>query len=217
MTYLQLINGVLSRMREDTIEATAGESDVVALLVMDLVNDAKRNVEDAHRWEALRREEVCALSDSTTGFTLTGAVENATIEDVYSSDGRRLQQQPLSYIRQKLLQNPTFTGPVMYYAVKGVDAVSGAIEVETYPQTAAADTVTVFYYARQADLSADTDRLLVPAQPVLYMALALAARERGEVGGQTAAELFMMANSYLSDAIALDAAMNNLDDIWVTV
>jgi hypothetical protein len=45
----------------------------------------------------------------------------------------------------------------------------------------------------------------------------MAARERGEVGGQTAAELFALANVYLSDAIAWDASLNDLDNIWATV
>ena len=75
----------------------------------------------------------------------------------------------------------------------------------------------MYGYQRQADLSADSDILYVPAQPVLYMALALAARERGEVGGQTAAELFGVAASYLSEAIALDASRNNLENIWTAV
>jgi hypothetical protein len=45
----------------------------------------------------------------------------------------------------------------------------------------------------------------------------MAARERGEVGGQTATELFSLAGVYLSDAIAHDAALNDLDNIWTTV
>jgi hypothetical protein len=48
----------------------------------------------------------------------------------------------------------------------------------------------------------------------MYLAYALAVRERGEVGGQTAGEIFQMAAGYLSDAIARDAELNYLDDIW---
>ena len=59
--------------------------------------------------------------------------------------------------------------------------------------------------------------MLVPGKPVVYTALAMAARERGEVGGQTAAELFALAGTYLSDAIAWDSSLNDLDNIWMTV
>ena len=56
MTYLEIVNGVLSRMREDTITTLAGETDVVALIVKDFVNDAKRLVEDSHTWNSQRAE-----------------------------------------------------------------------------------------------------------------------------------------------------------------
>ena len=59
---------------------------------------------------------------------------------------------------------------------------------------------------RQADLSANTDSLLVPAMPVVHLAVALLARERGETGGTSAAEYFQIAEKFLSDAIAIDAA-----------
>jgi hypothetical protein len=41
---------------------------------------------------------------------------------------------------------------------------------------------------------------------VLHLAVAFASRERGETGGTSTQEYFTMANKYLSDAIALDAA-----------
>ena len=55
------------------------------------------------------------------------------------------------------------------------------------------------------DLTEDTSQLIIPHMPVLHMALALAARERGETGGRSAGELLSFAQNYLSDAIALDA------------
>ena len=68
-----------------------------------------------------------------------------------------------------------------------------------------------------SDLKSDDDEARLPAQPILYYALALAARERGEVGGQTAQELFSMAQQYISDAIALDANLSPTEKIWVAV
>ena len=72
-------------------------------------------------------------------------------------------------------------------------------------------------FKRQGELTEDGQHMLVPNKPVLYYALALAARERGEVGGQSSAELFSMANQFLSDAIAYDASNTELDNIWMTV
>ena len=55
MNYLQLVNGVLMRMREDTV-STVVSSDPVVAIVAAHVNDAKRIVEDAHLWNAERYE-----------------------------------------------------------------------------------------------------------------------------------------------------------------
>ena len=57
----------------------------------------------------------------------------------------------------------------------------------------------------QAALSADATSLSVPSNPVLQLAFAMALRERGETGGQSAAEQFGLASIALSDAIAIDA------------
>ena len=77
--------------------------------------------------------------------------------------------------------------------------------------------IAVLGHRNLPDLDQDTDELRLPAQPVLYYALALAARERGEVGGQTATELFGMSQQYISDAIALDSNLSPTEMTWATV
>ena len=103
-----------------------------------------------------------------------------------------------------------------YYAVNGQDA-NKDVRIEVYPAPDAVYTLDVYGFKAQEDLANNDDVLLVPSKPVVYLALALAARERGEVGGQTASEIFGMAKSYLTDAIALDASLTELDNIWMTV
>ena len=52
MTYLELVNGVLRRLRENQVETVAETS--YSVLIGDFVNDAKQLVEDSHSWSALR-------------------------------------------------------------------------------------------------------------------------------------------------------------------
>ena len=216
MTYLELVNEVLKRMREDTIDTVAGVDDVVAEMVTSLVNDAKRSVEDAHTWNALRYEwDIDTIAD-TSLYSLTSAGNYARIEYILSTYGQGLTEVPLQKIRMLKAQPNTVTQQPTYYAVNGLDA-SGDLRVEVFPKPDAVYPLNVYGFKRQADLVADDDVLLVPSKPVVYLALALAARERGEVGGQTAAEIFVMARGYLSDAIAWDASLNDLDNIWMTV
>ncbi len=67
---------------------------------------------------------------------------------------------------------------------------------------------------RTADFTLDEDKLTIPSSPVVQIATALAARERGETGGTSAAELFSIADRTLSDAIAFDAAQHPEETIW---
>ena len=57
----------------------------------------------------------------------------------------------------------------------------------------------------QATLDADATFLKIPSNPVVQLGYAMALRERGETGGQSAAEQFGVASIALSDAIQLDA------------
>ena len=52
MTYVQLVNSVLRRLREN--EVSTVQSDNYSKLIGDLVNDAKDLVESAWDWSALR-------------------------------------------------------------------------------------------------------------------------------------------------------------------
>ena len=61
---------------------------------------------------------------------------------------------------------------------------------------------------RTAEFTADTDNMQIPSPPVVQLATALAARERGETGGTSAAELFALADNTLADAIAIDASQH---------
>jgi hypothetical protein len=53
--------------------------------------------------------------------------------------------------------------------------------------------------------------------PVIHYAVALLARERGETGGTSTAEYFSIADKFLSDAIAIDAAKPPEEMVFRTI
>jgi hypothetical protein len=214
MTYLEIVNKVLRLCREDPIASIATTDDIFAALVAELVNDAKRYVEDAHNWNQLRETWAVETAADTNTYSLTNAGKYAKIEYIESS-GLLLHKRTLSQINVKQAQS-TATGTPRDWAVSGTDA-SSDVTIKVYPTPNAVVTLNVHGFQFQPDLVNDSDELLVPAQPVVYRAYALAARERGEVGGQTAMEIFGVAQQHLSDAIARDADMSHLDFVWHTV
>ncbi len=215
MTYLEIVNQVLVLMREPSASSLASSDDVVVDIVAQQVNDAKRSVEDAHNWNALRYEWTILPGAGSDKAELTNTADRgALIEEVYGPSGLILQEMPTRKMRSLKASSSVPGNHAMYYAVNGINASTRNVEIQVYPEPTALTSLEVYGFRKQADLAADDDVLLVPSKPVIYMALALATRERGEVGGQTAAEVFGMAGAYLKDAIAQDVALNQYDYDW---
>jgi len=216
MTYLKLVNAVLVRMREDSVTTVAGSDDVVVQLVKEFVNDAKAIVENAHTWSGLSASWSVATSASTDKVVLTGSARSAILGEVLDAAGNPLPVMSKAEITRRSVRDAGKTNDPRYYAVDGKEA-NGDVRIQLWPAPKAVQTLTVTGYQNGAELEADTDVLLVPAQPVIYTAQAMAARERGEVGGQTPSELLAIAGSYLGDEIAKDASNSNPDNIWTSV
>ena len=79
MTYLNLINGVLRRLRETTVSTNT--ENAYSTLIGDLVNDAKTTVEEAWEWSALRNTITFNTVDGTYTYALTGAGQNSVLKD----------------------------------------------------------------------------------------------------------------------------------------
>ena len=215
MTYLELVNAVLARLREDQVTTVSGADDVVVDLVKSYVNDAKRTVEDSHNWNALSAEWDLAVSAGTDSYVLADSNKSAVLQYVLDDKGNELRQTTRFDLRKRALGSAAGNTP-RYYVLDGADA-SGNIKVRMWPAPIQSATYQVHGFQHTAPLANDTDRLLVPAQPVIYFAEAMAARERGDVGGTPAAELLSMAGLYLRDAIARDAVNSEPENIWTIV
>lgn len=87
MTVLQLLNKVLRGLRQEALEAaTSVISDAYELLILQLLNEAKEEIEEAWDWFALRQTVTVTLADGQSDYTLSAA-EDA---DVDVSDRARL-------------------------------------------------------------------------------------------------------------------------------
>ena len=215
MTYLELMNNVLRRLREDTVVSVT-ETDY-AQLVGDFVNDAKRIVEDSYQWEALRQEYIFNTVDGTDTYTLTNLSNRSKILNVYNeTESREMTQRPLSWIRSKKLANPTRTGTPADYAFNGLDA-SGDTKICFWDVPDGVYSMNVLAVVPQDNLVNATDVVLAPASPIIHLSLAMLARERGETGGTSTAEYFQMADKYLRDAIAIEASRHEDELIYFTV
>ena len=203
MTYIDLINNVLRRLREDTVD-TANGTDYSAL-IGDLVNDAKKIVENSFDWTALRDSITLTTTSGTSEYSLTGSGDQAVVKDVMNTTGQKFMYlRSKSYFNNVYYNTAVVAGSPDYYTFIGKDT-SGDLKVKLYPQPNDSYDLRFDVIVPQADLSSDSTALSVPSNPVIQLAYAMALRERGETGGQSAAEQFAVASTALSDAVAFDA------------
>ena len=212
MTYLQLVNSVLRRLRED--EVTSVSQNSYSKLIGEFVNDSKRTVEDAYDWTALRDTLTVSTDDTAFNYTLVGSGNRMKILDVANDTSNFfLQYRTSHWMNNAFLINEAPTGTPQFYSFNGVDA-NGDNGVDLYPKPDGVYQVRFNAVLRTDDFTVDTDNMLIPSSPVVQLATALGARERGETGGTSAAELFALADRTLADAIAFDAAQHPEETIW---
>lgn len=214
MTYLNLVNNVLRRLREDEVDNVT--SNTYSKMVGDFVNDAKKMVEDAWDWSALRTTLTITTAADDQTYSLTGSQDKVKILNAINDTSNIVMQyQPQVWFDDKYLINTPASGAPEYYTFNGVDT-NGDAQIDVYPKPDAAYSLKIKCTLRNTELSNDTDTLAIPSQPVVHLAIALLARERGETGGTSAPEYFGIADKYLSDAIALDAQKHPEETIWYT-
>jgi hypothetical protein len=208
MTYLQLVNKVLVRLRENEV-ATVSENNY-SKLIGEYVNDAKRDVQNAWDWTGLRNTLTVDTQANVFNYVLTDADNTIKILDVTNdSQNCFLRYQTSRWFDEAFLDFPSVPkGTTQFYSFNGINGV------DLYPIPDAEYTLRFNVVLRTKDFTADADVLNIPSTPVIQLATAMAARERGETGGASAAELMAIADSTLADAIAMDAALHPEETIW---
>lgn len=216
MTYLDIVNNVLKRLRERTVATV--DANTYSSLIGVLVNDAKKEVEDSWDWSALRTTLTATTSDGTFSYVLTGAGNRPTILNVINdTDDFFLEyREPKWFDQQYLMTDNIEEGTPYYYTFNGQDA-NGDTIVELFPKPDGIYTVRFNMVLRTPDMTEDTEQLYVPMHPVAQLAYAKAIEERGEDGGVMSSSAYATAARALSDSIAMDAQKHEDELLWQVV
>jgi len=212
MTYKDLVNNILKRLREQEV-GTVNENDYSALIGV-LVNDAKEEIENAWNWSALRTTLTLTTTSGVFNYELNGTENRFRVLDVINDTSNFfMQYRTASDFNNWYLNNDPASGAPRYYSFNGVSS-DGDTLVDLYPKPNATYSIRFNVVAPQAELSGDNDRLLIPAKPVQMLAYAKAVEERGEDGGASASTAYATAQRVLNDAIAFDSAKHPEEVIW---
>lgn len=230
MTYLELVNNVLTRLREDNV-ASVSETDY-SRLVGAFVNDAKRVVEDAWPWRALRRTiNIPIVGGSSATYDID---DYTTVEDsAYLGTRARLFYEPetslpvicittqgkerdlclesLSTNYSLNIANANANSQSPIYGIKlAVNPLptTGVSDIRILPLPSIpkdSETMRIVFVNPQNELTANGDLLRVPFSPVMQLAYLYCLYERGEELGELLNLTSEKASAALSDAIALDS------------
>lgn len=203
MTYLELINDVMIRLRETTV-ATSNQTSYSSL-IGKFVNDAKRQVEDSFAWNVLGQTVTITTVAGTYIYSMTGAGQKFQVMDAINVTAN-VGMQNISFVQMNRFQNlvPAISGIPEYYSFDGVDN-NGDTKVVLYARPDNVYTVPFALTVPQATLSSDSTLVKVPDVLVAQNAYARALVERGEDGGLASSEAYQLYRSMLADYIALES------------
>jgi len=213
-SFLELVNDVLVRLREP--EVSTVNENVLSKIIGKMVNDSKRQVEDAYNWNALTATLTAVTIPAVFNYALVGTGNRFKVIDVWdSTSASTLSSVSTRQMNENfLLGNITATiGAPSEYNFNGVSSLGDA-QVDIWPVPDKAYTLFFNLYVPQEALVADSDQMLVPKEPVILLAKAMALVERGEDGGLSNSEAYGIYKSSLSDAIAIESSRYPDEDSW---
>ena len=213
-TYLQLVNNVLVRLRETEV-SSVGDTPYSSLIGV-FVNDAKREVEDAHDWNVLSQTIVVPTVASTRNYTLTGSGQRfRTVDVLNDTEDVPMRAVPTNWMNRQYYLGTTQNAAPVYYNYNGISGDD--TQVDVWPQPDGVYSLRFELVIPQADLTADADALLVPHHLVQMLAYAKAVGERGEDGGTSFSEIYQQYRLALADSIAIERNRYDEETTWVDV
>ncbi len=212
MTYLELVNQVMRRVREAQV-STVDQTEYSSLIA-SFINDARAQVQDAWEWSTLRTPVNINLVVGQYNYPTSlneGSVLMHEPEcgkplawDITSPNPSQLFERSLDYVEDQFYTDtthPDIAIPTFF----AVDNSASSPSIRLYEKPAEVRSWRFVFKQPQEDLEDDTDILLIPWRPVVLLAANWALNEKGEeIGtpGSVAEQRYLTA---LSDAIAIDS------------
>lgn len=213
-TYLETVNDVLIRLREP--EVTSVNDTAYSKLISKYVVDAQRQVEDSYNWNALSNTLTMNTVPNLFNAVLVGSgVRFRLIDVIDDTNNRVLKYRSSKEMNDLFLNQEQKKGPPEYFNFNGVSP-EGDTQVDLYPIPDAVYTVRFNIIQPQDPLQFDSDKLLVPAEPVIFLAYAKALAERGEDGGMSTSEAYQLFQQSLADHISNESNLFEEEFIWAS-
>lgn len=209
-TFLDIVNSVLSHLRED--EVAESNDTAYSKLICRLVNDTKRECEDAWNWSQLRTNITVTTTAGTTNYALTGTNRRSRIIEGYNyTQGVALQRLSNSTYNSLTLTGTVHSASVESFRIRGISTV-GELKIDVYPSPSGTETLIFDVVVPQNEFSVtgmdDLSDITLEPTMIIYGTWAKAISERGEDGGALFEEVLGMYKRAMADAISYDVAQH---------
>ena len=211
MTYLEVVNKVLVRLRENEVSSLTETS--YSKLIAELVNVVKREIENSWNWHCLRETLTATTSDGNFNYVLYGAGTTSRILNVYN-DTDDIAMYPRSgewFDRNMRMVDTVQKDSPMYYNINGVSTY-GDMQIDFYPVPDGVYDIRINIAKQQDYLTTASERVLIDPHLLIEGVLARAISERGEDGGMPDQELRY--RNMLADLISIEAGHRPFETIW---
>jgi hypothetical protein len=219
MTFRELINEVLIRLREDTIatdwSGNINDSTTVTAyqkVIGSLVNDAKRSIETYHDWLILRETKDITTVNGTKNYSLDSGQEIKVIDVVNQTTSNKLVQVNRAYMNS-VAYPVEADGEPMYYAFNGADS-SNNLKFDLTPIPTEAQIISFDMIKYQDELKLAATSVKIPDKPLILGAWARAISERGEDGGTQMTITAKESLESLNQAILIDSGNTQFESDW---
>jgi hypothetical protein len=211
MTYIELVNDVLVRLRESEVQTINQNS--YSKLVGKFINDAKRQVENAYMWNVLRKTYTVVTTPDVYSYILLDSGVRFKMQDAINDTSNF----PMALVQTADMNNLFLSGPETgiprYFNFNGVSDEGDTI-VDIFPIPDTEYNIKFNVIQPQTPLVNNNDKMLVAPEPVIFHAYAKALAERGEDGGLASGEAYQLYLQSLADHISIESSRNSLDLIW---
>ena len=217
MTFLQAINAVLRRLRED--EVAASNTSDYSKMIAEYVNQAIYDTEHAWDWNCLKETITLTTASSDSLYDFHTA-DVKIIEAINETKNWVMRVIPADYQHRLQYLDSADSDSPYYYSFLSKNGTSS--QVKLYPTPDGVESIRFLCVKHtplyDIDGTDDSNEIVCPSHPVVLNAYARAISERGEDGGIGFNEADQIANSALADAISLDASLNNPCEIaWYAI
>jgi len=220
ITFLKVVNRTLVKLRESEVTTLAGAS-AYPLLIAQLVNETKEEIETAWSWNSLRFSVDITTVAGTGTYSLTGMGEEFTIESILDTSGNIPLIGPSPNVYVDNLSLTTSLGgsssTAVYADLLGIDSSGDPILRITPTPSADGTVIRIIGRTKQAYLETSTDSntlIKLPWRPVVLGTYVKALSERGEDGGNTYDEASRAYDMALATAIGLDSRNSHINTDW---